>query len=158
MYKLLFTYRIGLGLIAGVASGVVVYMVYQRHRKEKKKVFSKHNGYRIRTLSERDNVATSSNYSQGIYFILSFFLYITVESYRKRLITLLLCHLYYCILCSILALSGREDVVVVSHGEQMELLNRLDYVLGSITEVKLEVESLRNSLHGLAEDIVGEIR
>lgn len=87
-----------------------------------------------------------------------FFLYITVESYRKRLITSLLCHLYYCILCSILALSGREDVVVVSHGEQMELLNRLDYVLGSITEVKLEVESLRNSLHGLAEDIVGEIR
>ncbi|XP_040189512.1 regulator of microtubule dynamics protein 3 [Rana temporaria] len=120
MYKLLFTYRIGLGLIAGVASGVVVYLVYQRHRKEKKKVFSKQNGYRIRTLSERDNVATSSNYSQ--------------------------------------ALSGREDVVVVSHGEQMELLNRLDYVLGSITEVKQEVESLRNSLHGLAEDIVGEIR
>ncbi|XP_073466330.1 regulator of microtubule dynamics protein 3 [Aquarana catesbeiana] len=120
MYKLIFTYRIGLGLIAGVAAGVVVYVVYRRHRKENKKVLSKQNGYRIHTLSEHDNVATSSNYSQ--------------------------------------ALSGRADVVVVSHGEQMELLNRLDYVLGSITEVKQEVESLRNSLHGLAEDIVGEIR
>ncbi|KAM5129866.1 regulator of microtubule dynamics protein 3 [Mantella aurantiaca] len=119
MFKLFLTYRIGLGLIAGVAAGVVVYVVYRRHRKQNKKVLSKQNGYRIRT-SEVANAAATSNYSQE--------------------------------------LSGRSDVVVVSHGEQMELLNRLDYVLGSITEVKQEVESLRNSLHGLAEDIVGEVR
>lgn len=120
MYKLIFTYRFGLGLIAGVATGVVVYVVYRRHRKQNKKVLSKQNGYRIQTHSESDNVATTSNYPQ--------------------------------------ALSGRSDVVVVSQGEQMELLNRLDYVLGSIAEVKKEVESLRNSIHGLAEDIIGEVR
>ncbi|XP_018420863.1 PREDICTED: regulator of microtubule dynamics protein 3 [Nanorana parkeri] len=117
MYKLIFTYRFGLGLIAGVAAGAVVYVVYRRHRKQNKNVLSKRNGYQMQTLSKHDNVATTSNYSPG-----------------------------------------RADVVVVSHGEQMELLNRLDYVLGSITEVKKEVESLRNSLHGLAADIVGEVR
>ncbi|XP_072284969.1 regulator of microtubule dynamics protein 3 isoform X2 [Pyxicephalus adspersus] len=119
MYKLILAYRIGLGLIAGVTTGVVIYIVYQKHRKQKKKVLSKQNGYRM-AHSKNDNVATTSNSSP--------------------------------------ALSGREDAVVVSHGEQIEVLNRLDYVLGSIAEVKQEIESLRNSLHGLVENIVGEVR
>ncbi|XP_053553859.1 regulator of microtubule dynamics protein 3 [Bombina bombina] len=53
-----------------------------------------------------------------------------------------------------------EDVssVTVSRGEQLELLNRLDYVLNSIAELRQEIDSLKNHLHGLAEDIVGEVR
>ncbi|KAG8449643.1 hypothetical protein GDO86_016327 [Hymenochirus boettgeri] len=45
----------------------------------------------------------------------------------------------------------------VSRGEQLDLLNRLDYVLNSIADLRQEVESLRSSLHGMAEDIVGEV-
>ncbi|XP_056403079.1 regulator of microtubule dynamics protein 3 [Hyla sarda] len=56
------------------------------------------------------------------------------------------------------AVSAGADLVAASRGEPLELLNRLDYVLGSIVELRQEIESLRNSLHGLAEDIVGEVR
>ncbi|XP_075701055.1 regulator of microtubule dynamics protein 3 [Rhinoderma darwinii] len=56
------------------------------------------------------------------------------------------------------ALSANTDIVAASRSEQLELLSRLDYVLGSITELRQEIESLRNILHGLAEDIVGEVR
>ncbi|KAM4690266.1 regulator of microtubule dynamics protein 3 [Rhinophrynus dorsalis] len=48
--------------------------------------------------------------------------------------------------------------MTVSRREQLELMNRLDYVLNSIAELRQEVETLRGSLHGLAEDIVGEVR
>ncbi|MEE6491919.1 hypothetical protein FKM82_016425 [Ascaphus truei] len=48
--------------------------------------------------------------------------------------------------------------VAASHVDQLELLNRLDYVLSSIVELRQEVEALRSSLHGLAKDIVGEVR
>ncbi|XP_069805430.1 regulator of microtubule dynamics protein 3 isoform X1 [Dendropsophus ebraccatus] len=56
------------------------------------------------------------------------------------------------------AVSASTDLVAASRSEQLELLNRLDYVLGSITELRQEIESLRNILHGLAEDVVGEVR
>ncbi|KAM4663253.1 regulator of microtubule dynamics protein 3 isoform 1-T3 [Discoglossus pictus] len=54
--------------------------------------------------------------------------------------------------------SGEAGSVMVSRGEQLELLNRLDYVLNSITELRQEVDALKNNLQGLAEDIVGEVR
>ncbi|XP_063296290.1 regulator of microtubule dynamics protein 3 [Pelobates fuscus] len=46
----------------------------------------------------------------------------------------------------------------VTHGEQLELLSRLDDVLSTITVLREEVETLRNSLHELADDIVEEVR
>ncbi|KAM3918279.1 regulator of microtubule dynamics protein 3 [Leptodactylus fuscus] len=55
-------------------------------------------------------------------------------------------------------LSANSDIAAASRTEQLELLNRLDYVIGSITELRQEIESLRNILNGLAEDIVGEVR
>ncbi|XP_068109483.1 regulator of microtubule dynamics protein 3 [Hyperolius riggenbachi] len=113
--------RIGLGLVAGVATGVAIYVVYRRHRKKNKKILSKQNGYHVHTLTDSENIATASSYLP--------------------------------------ALSSRaKGAASASRGEQVELLNRLDYVLGSITELKEEVESLRNILHGLAEEIVGEVR
>ncbi|XP_060117332.1 regulator of microtubule dynamics protein 3 isoform X2 [Heteronotia binoei] len=42
--------------------------------------------------------------------------------------------------------------------EQVEVLNRLDFVLKSLIELRHEVEELRNSLQGLAGEIVGEVR
>ncbi|OCT68778.1 regulator of microtubule dynamics protein 3 isoform X2 [Xenopus laevis] len=56
------------------------------------------------------------------------------------------------------AIPGEADILTGSRGEQLDLLNRLDYVLSSIVELRQEVETLRSSLHGLAEDIVGEVR
>lgn len=42
--------------------------------------------------------------------------------------------------------------------EQVEVLNRLDFVLKNIEELRQEVEELRNSLQGLASEIVGEVK
>ncbi|XP_066487356.1 regulator of microtubule dynamics protein 3 [Tiliqua scincoides] len=42
--------------------------------------------------------------------------------------------------------------------EQAEVLNRLDFVLKSLAELRHEVEELRNSLQGLAGEIAGEVR
>ncbi|XP_054827631.1 regulator of microtubule dynamics protein 3 [Eublepharis macularius] len=46
----------------------------------------------------------------------------------------------------------------LTHEEQAEVLNRLDFVLKSIIELRHEVEELRNSLQGLAGEIIGEMR
>ncbi|KAM8920727.1 regulator of microtubule dynamics protein 3 [Pelodytes ibericus] len=56
------------------------------------------------------------------------------------------------------ALLGESAKLALSHGDQMELVSRLDHVLSSIVELRQEVESLRDSLHGLADDIVGVVR
>ncbi|NWT14133.1 RMD3 protein, partial [Vireo altiloquus] len=42
--------------------------------------------------------------------------------------------------------------------EQLELLERLDFVVRNIVELRKEVEELRNSLQDLAVEIVGEVR
>ncbi|XP_077178974.1 regulator of microtubule dynamics protein 3 isoform X2 [Paroedura picta] len=42
--------------------------------------------------------------------------------------------------------------------EQAEVLNRLDFVLKSLIDLRNEVEELRNSLQSLAGEIVGEVR
>ncbi|NXT63320.1 RMD3 protein, partial [Chaetops frenatus] len=42
--------------------------------------------------------------------------------------------------------------------QQLELLERLDFVVRSIVELRKEVEELRNSLQHLAVEIVGEVR
>ncbi|XP_075048901.1 regulator of microtubule dynamics protein 3 [Mixophyes fleayi] len=120
MSKHILSYQIGLSLVAGAATAVVVYVLYQRRHKKINKKPSKKNGYHVHTLADHDNIPLTSSYSQ--------------------------------------ALSGKGDIVSVSRGEQLELLNRLDHVLGSITELRQEVECLRNILHGLAEHIVGEVR
>ncbi|XP_066464748.1 regulator of microtubule dynamics protein 3 [Eleutherodactylus coqui] len=117
MSKFLLSYQVGLGLVAGVAAGVVVYMVHrQRHQNPNKKA-RKQNGYSVQVTTDRTSLPS---YSQ--------------------------------------ALSANTDIVAASRTEQLELLNRLDYVISSIAELRQEIESLRNVLHGLAEDIVGEFR
>ncbi|NWW31682.1 RMD3 protein, partial [Panurus biarmicus] len=42
--------------------------------------------------------------------------------------------------------------------EQLELLERLDFVVTNVVELRKEVEELRNSLQQLAVEIVGEVR
>lgn len=47
---------------------------------------------------------------------------------------------------------------LLTQGEQVDVLERLDFVLRNIAELRKEVEELRNSLQHLATEIVGEVR
>ncbi|NWU20722.1 RMD3 protein, partial [Dyaphorophyia castanea] len=47
---------------------------------------------------------------------------------------------------------------LLGQDEQLELLERLDFVVRNIVELRKEVEELRNSLQDLAVEIVGEVR
>ncbi|XP_053330500.1 regulator of microtubule dynamics protein 3 [Spea bombifrons] len=112
MSKQIFFYRLGFGLIFGATAGAVIFLVYKRHRNNKKLTL-KQNGY---CLSTDDSKSLTSKLPKAV-----------LET-------------------------------AVSQGEQLELLNRLDYVISSISELRSEVQTLRDSIHGLVEDIVGEVR
>ncbi|XP_074853107.1 regulator of microtubule dynamics protein 3 isoform X2 [Carettochelys insculpta] len=47
---------------------------------------------------------------------------------------------------------------LLTREEQVEVLNRLDFVLKNIMELRREVEELKNSLQSLAGEIIGEVR
>ncbi|XP_030806218.1 regulator of microtubule dynamics protein 3 [Camarhynchus parvulus] len=48
--------------------------------------------------------------------------------------------------------------LLLRQDEQLELLERLDFVVRNVAELRKEVEELRNSLQDLAVEIVGEVR
>ncbi|XP_040465417.1 regulator of microtubule dynamics protein 3 isoform X2 [Falco naumanni] len=47
---------------------------------------------------------------------------------------------------------------LLRHDEQVDVLERLDFVVRNIAELRKEVEELRNTLQHLAAEIVGEVR
>lgn len=47
---------------------------------------------------------------------------------------------------------------LLTQDEQVDVLDRLDFMLRNIAELRKEVEELRNSLQHLAGEIVGEVR
>ncbi|NXI36855.1 RMD3 protein, partial [Galbula dea] len=53
---------------------------------------------------------------------------------------------------------GAVPRALVSQDGQVDVLERLDFLLRTISELRKEVEELRGSLQGLAADIVGEVR
>ncbi|NWI59122.1 RMD3 protein, partial [Calyptomena viridis] len=53
---------------------------------------------------------------------------------------------------------GAVHTPLLGQDEQLELLERLDFVVRNIVELRKEVEELRNSLGQLALEIVGEVR
>ncbi|XP_025928922.1 regulator of microtubule dynamics protein 3 isoform X1 [Apteryx rowi] len=53
---------------------------------------------------------------------------------------------------------GAMYTPLLTHEEQVDVLDRLDFVLRNITELRQEVEELRNSLQHLAAEIVGEVK
>ncbi|KFP19468.1 Regulator of microtubule dynamics protein 3, partial [Egretta garzetta] len=53
---------------------------------------------------------------------------------------------------------GAVYTPLLTQGEQVDVLERLDFVLRNIAELRKEVEELRNSLQHLATEIVGEVR
>ncbi|NXU30101.1 RMD3 protein, partial [Thalassarche chlororhynchos] len=53
---------------------------------------------------------------------------------------------------------GAVYAPLLTHDEQVDVLERLDFVLRNISELRKEVEELRNSLQHLAAEIVGEVR
>uniref|UniRef100_A0A8C3J853 Regulator of microtubule dynamics protein 3 n=1 Tax=Calidris pygmaea TaxID=425635 RepID=A0A8C3J853_9CHAR len=53
---------------------------------------------------------------------------------------------------------GSVCAALLPQEEQLEVLERLDFVLRNISELRREVEELRSSLQRLAAEIVGEVR
>ncbi|KFP71069.1 Regulator of microtubule dynamics protein 3, partial [Acanthisitta chloris] len=53
---------------------------------------------------------------------------------------------------------GAVYTPLLRQDEQLDLLERLDFVVRNISELRREVEELRNSLQHLAVEIVGEVR
>ncbi|NXA28821.1 RMD3 protein, partial [Ibidorhyncha struthersii] len=53
---------------------------------------------------------------------------------------------------------GAVSAPLLTQDEQVDVLERLDFVLRNISELRKEVEELRNSLQHLAAEIVGEVR
>ncbi|NWW24101.1 RMD3 protein, partial [Falcunculus frontatus] len=56
------------------------------------------------------------------------------------------------------AANGDVPSPLLRQDEQLELLERLDFVVRNIVELRKEVEELRNGLQHLAVEIVGEVR
>ncbi|XP_071415315.1 regulator of microtubule dynamics protein 3 isoform X2 [Pithys albifrons albifrons] len=54
--------------------------------------------------------------------------------------------------------AGAVHTPLLGQDEQLELLERLDFVVRNLVELRREVEELRNSLQHLAVEIVGEVR
>lgn len=48
--------------------------------------------------------------------------------------------------------------LLLTQDEQVDVLDRLDFMLRNIAELRKEVEELRNSLQHLAGEIIGEVR
>ncbi|NWH91043.1 RMD3 protein, partial [Aegithalos caudatus] len=53
---------------------------------------------------------------------------------------------------------GAVSSVLLRQDDHLELLERLDFVVRNVVELRKEVEELRNSLQHLAVEIVGEVR
>ncbi|XP_051633016.1 regulator of microtubule dynamics protein 3 isoform X2 [Manacus candei] len=53
---------------------------------------------------------------------------------------------------------GATHAPLLGQEQQLELLERLDFVVRNLVELRKEVEELRNSLQHLAVEIVGEVR
>ncbi|NWW88185.1 RMD3 protein, partial [Rhynochetos jubatus] len=53
---------------------------------------------------------------------------------------------------------GAACTPLLAHAEPADVLERLDFVLRNISELRKEVEELRNSLQHLAAEIVGQVR
>ncbi|NXV03513.1 RMD3 protein, partial [Cettia cetti] len=53
---------------------------------------------------------------------------------------------------------GAVSSLLLRQDEQLEVLERLDFVVRNVVELRREVEELRNSLQHLAVEIVGEVR
>ncbi|NXP35489.1 RMD3 protein, partial [Leiothrix lutea] len=53
---------------------------------------------------------------------------------------------------------GTVPSLLLRQDEQLEVLERLDFVVRNVVELRKEVEELRNSLQHLAVEIVGEVR
>lgn len=148
MPKFILSYQVGFGLVAGVAAGVVVYVVHRQRQRNLKKKATKQNGYHVLGTADHDH-SLMAGYFQGLLYSVTYHQFLNIQCLRLQ-------KNYK--LCFISASSANTDVVAASRSEQLELLNRLDYVLGSIAELRQEIESLRSILHGLAEEVVGEVR
>lgn len=53
---------------------------------------------------------------------------------------------------------GAMYTALLPQEEQVDVLERLDFVLRNISELRREVEELRSTLQHLAAEIVGEVR
>ncbi|XP_053139990.1 regulator of microtubule dynamics protein 3 isoform X2 [Hemicordylus capensis] len=126
--------RVGLGVVLGAAAGIgLFYHFYKRSRKKPWWLESsrpQNIPVLQNALNPQEHTETLQPYNQGPWM-------------RQG------------------PVEGGDSIThstFLTHEEQTEVLNRLDFVLKSIIELRSEVEELRNSLQGLAGEIAVEIR
>ncbi|XP_033001263.1 regulator of microtubule dynamics protein 3 [Lacerta agilis] len=127
-------FRVGLGVVLGAAAGIgLFYYFYKQKRKKPQQ----------RGRSKSPNVQSQHNALDPKEHTQILQPYNQVPRMRQA------------------PVEGGDSIPYTAHltqEEQAEVLNRLDFVLKSLIELRHEVEELRNSLRGLAGEIVGEVR
>ncbi|KAM3853170.1 regulator of microtubule dynamics protein 3 isoform 1-T2 [Vipera latastei] len=126
--------RMGLGIVLGAAAGIgLIFYFY----KQKKKKPSQKNSSRYPIVHCQQNAMYDHEHAETLQP------YNQVPRMRPE------------------PVEGGDSVPYTSlltHEEQAEVLNRLDFVLRSLMELRHEVQELQNSLQSLAGGIIGEVR
>uniref|UniRef100_A0A8D0G2M3 Regulator of microtubule dynamics protein 3 n=1 Tax=Sphenodon punctatus TaxID=8508 RepID=A0A8D0G2M3_SPHPU len=128
------TSRLGLGMTLGLAAGIGLFYVFYKQRR--KKLWWRRN-------SGDPGVQQTGN---------------SVGSHKYTEISQ---HQNQALLMRPASMEAGDSITYTSlltREEQVEVLNRLDFMLKNLAELRQEVEELRKSLQGLAVEIVGEVR
>ncbi|CAI5763996.1 Regulator of microtubule dynamics 3 [Podarcis lilfordi] len=125
-------FRVGLGMVLGAAAGIGLFYYFYKQKRKKPQQRSKSPNVQSQhnALDPKEHTQILQPYNQ-------------VPRMRQA------------------PVEGGDSIPYTAHltqEEQAEVLNRLDFVLKSLIELRHEVEELRNSLRGLAGEIVGEVR
>ncbi|XP_069064664.1 regulator of microtubule dynamics protein 3 isoform X1 [Pleurodeles waltl] len=126
------SYRAGFGLALGTAAGIVLYVAYKERWRER---------LRNQTFTDDENVCNQHSTPLRHGFRDS-----PLQQYQgpfERPLEAGDAHIF-----------SSNSVPI----EDPEILHRLDYIYQSITELRHEVSELRNSLQGLATDIIGQFK
>ncbi|XP_014431797.2 regulator of microtubule dynamics protein 3 isoform X2 [Pelodiscus sinensis] len=125
--------RAGLGLLLGAAAGIgFLYVFYKQRRKQP-----------WWGRGSRDSRVQRMQNSVGPHE--------TAESLAHNQVLLIR-------QAPLEAGDGITYTSLLTREEQVEVLNRLDFVLKNIIDLRREVEELKNSLQSLAGEIIGEVR
>ncbi|XP_062973800.1 regulator of microtubule dynamics protein 3 [Elgaria multicarinata webbii] len=133
MYKV-GVFRVGLGVILGTAAGIGLF--YYFYKQKRKKPWWRGNS-RSPNLWSQQNALDGQEHTEVVQP------YNQVPWMRPG------------------PVEGGDSIpytTLLVREEQVEVLNRLDFVCKSLIELRHEVEELRNSLQSLAGEIIGEVR
>uniref|UniRef100_A0A8C8SSK3 Regulator of microtubule dynamics protein 3 n=1 Tax=Pelusios castaneus TaxID=367368 RepID=A0A8C8SSK3_9SAUR len=126
--------RVGLGMVLGAAAGIGLLYVF--YKKKGKRLWWGHNSRDTQVQCMQNSVGSHGNAE-------------TLGHHNQVLVV------------RQAPLEAGDDITYTSlltQEEQVEMQNRLDFVLKNIIELRKEVEELKNSLQGLTKEIIGEVR